>query len=418
VNADRREGAGLAAVTAVWIGSATVLAQYAAPWLPRALAAHLGLQSFLCLVLALATLLGAAAAKLLVPRPVAALGLAAASPSAWAAALLSVPLVSALSMYAGFTLALPTLIAEIRAGGQQAAQANTGEFGRALVETHIATTILWAIVLTPVVEELMFRGALWGAVQRLTRGLFADERELPPELRAAAGPDRLRRLTEVAAPAIVSAAVFTWLHADQPGGAGIVRVVQCAALGLTLGVLRHAAGSVAPGILLHAGFNLLALAKSRKWIGGAGWPPPLPIPVLFWQLALAAAFGLTLLLVHRLARLRAVETSVAIHVARPRSELLDALPEHASPPTRAWLLASATSRHDLDDDGSGTELRWTVTWTLRSGLYWPVARVLARSEAAAMRARLERDRSHLESARGERTSDGAAAAQRSGQSGS
>jgi len=34
------------------------------------------------------------------------------------------------------------------------AQANTGEFGRALIESDVLTTVVWGVVLAPIAEEL------------------------------------------------------------------------------------------------------------------------------------------------------------------------------------------------------------------------------------------------------------------------
>src|SRR5690606_1465337 len=113
----------------------------------------------------------------------------------------------------------------------QAVEKNTGAFGRALVETHPATTLVWAVVLTPIAEELIFRGALWSGITRLSAGLApAAERSLPPELLSEPWPLRFarrarQRLAGGGAATLLTAGLFAWLHADQPGGAGIVRVV-------------------------------------------------------------------------------------------------------------------------------------------------------------------------------------------------
>lgn len=444
-------------IALVWLGSAYGMAAYGAPLLPRSLARMLSLQSFLSLVLVASTAVGLGASFALLPRWRHDLGLTRPSLAALVASLSSAPIVLVLSMYVGFEAALDTLMREIRAGGSQAAQANTGAFGRAIVETHILTTLSWAVVLTPVVEELMFRGALWSAVAGATRRFADRARSLPPELLAHQGGVGRFFLTGGIA-TLVSSAVFAWLHADQPGGAGIVRVVQATCLALVLGCVRHASGTVWPGVLLHAGFNLLSIAKSRKWLVSPGWPPPLPIPTILWQLAFICAVFLILWLVHRSPRARTLLAHASIFVARPRGDVFDfvVLPESIPlgfaghgpipraesaeiisdggmrvgarrrihnadgsvvdeviralerPSHQAYEIVGGLlppfslfvrgGRGDwrLEDEGDGTRVTWEFSWDLRSGLFWPVAALFRRPFAAAMRSCLENHRSHLE----------------------
>lgn len=291
----RRDWLRLCAVVLIWLLAARLLATHAAPLLPRALARQLGLHSFLSLVLIVSTALGIVLAFVLLARPRDDLGLRRPSGRTTAMAALWAPVVLALSLYAGFQLALPTLLEELAQGGREAAQRNTGAFGRAIAQSHWLTTMLWATVLTPLAEELIFRGGLWSAVARLTRGYADRPRSLPPELLTRGfGARAWRWLLTGGLATVVSTVVFAWLHADQSGGAGIIRVVQAACLGLALGLARHASGSVVPGMLLHAIFNGLSIVKLRKWIVTDSWPHPLPIPIWYWVLALAALTGLAL----------------------------------------------------------------------------------------------------------------------------
>jgi membrane protease YdiL (CAAX protease family)/uncharacterized protein YndB with AHSA1/START domain len=339
---ERKSGLKLLLVAAAWLGVARLLAEHGARYLPRALARELTLHSFLSLVLVVATALGLGLALLLVARPVDALGVRGTRPAALGAAALAAPLVVTASAWLAFRLALPTLLAEIEKGGRRAVEIHTGAYGRAIVQTHLATTLLWAIVLVPIAEELVFRGALWSAVTRLTHADGAAPPSLPPELvregaavRALGGIGRLLRAGGIAT--LVSAAVFAWLHADQKGGAGVVRVVQVAVLGVVLGCARHATGSIWPGVLLHALFNLATVAKMRDWLPREVWPfvmaespslgreirVPLPIPLFFWQLTAAAAPLLLVVWLHGSRRLRTVEMRARVTIARAPEAVFD-----------------------------------------------------------------------------------------------
>lgn len=299
MTSSRRDWLVLVAVVTLWVGAARAMAMFGAPLLPRALAAQLTLQSFFSLVLVVSTALGLALSFVLLRTPREDLGLRRPSGAAVGMATFWAPIVLVLSAYLAFKLALPTLLEELAQGGRRAAQQNTGEFGRALVQSHVVTTVVWATVLTPVAEELMFRGGMWSLVRRVTLPLAGTAQSLPPELlqdgALGRGVRAIRRyLCEGGLATLVTAAVFAWLHADQEGGAGIIRVVQTACLGLALGCARHASGSLLPPMALHAVFNLLTIAKTRKWVVSPGWPPPFPIATLYWQIAAGCAVALAI----------------------------------------------------------------------------------------------------------------------------
>ena len=301
-------------VAVVWLALAWALTQYGAPLLPRALASRLTLQSFLSLVLVLAAGIGLTLSFKLIAAPREALGLTRPSATALLVGLLLAPAVLTAGLYVGFELALPTLLEEIARGGRQAAQQNTGAFGRELVQAHVVTTLVWATLITPVAEELLFRGAVWSSVARLTRPPASSPLGLPeglldPSLSARAYRGLGRWLRDGGIATLATTALFAWMHADQQGGAGIVRVVQTACLGLGLGMLRHASGSVLPAILLHGLYNALSVAKLRRWIAGEIWPHPLPIPLLLWQLAAAASILLLVVAAARAIRARAVRAA-------------------------------------------------------------------------------------------------------------
>ena len=252
----------------------------------------------------------------------------------------AIPVVLTASQYVGYRWALPTLLAEIAAGGKKAAQQNTGAYGRSLVEASEGTIVLWALVLTPVCEELMFRGVLWSTVQRLTGWLRGDAAQsLPSALiaestlaKALKGAGRWFISGGIAT--IVTSALFAWLHHDQQGGAGMVRIVQTGTLALVLGLFRHHTKSILPGIVLHAGYNAMSLAKLRKWIVTPVGPKvevlfkerpikvPLPIPDWYWTLAKIGSGVIALWLLHALAP-RRIRARASITIARSREDVFD-----------------------------------------------------------------------------------------------
>ncbi|MEM1032858.1 MAG: CPBP family intramembrane glutamic endopeptidase [Myxococcota bacterium] len=302
----RRRGAVLLVVSMGWLAVARGLGDLLVGALPPAVVRQLGRHGYYSVVLVLTTALGLAAVCATHRASWrAALGLASGQARGAAVGVLIAPTVIALATYLGFTLALPTLLEELQRGGFAEANRNTGGYGRALVESALPLTLLWGLVLAPIAEELLFRGAMWTALTRLTapRGVPS-----PPSLDPSFVSDTwLRRgarwvyaeARDGGVATLITAAVFAALHADQPGGAGIVRVVQAAGLGLALGIARHASGGVAAPIALHATFNLLSLARLRRWLPSTFWPPPLPVPVTYWQLAGA---GLAILSVATVAR--------------------------------------------------------------------------------------------------------------------
>jgi len=97
----------------------------------------------------------------------------------------------------------------------------------------LAVIALTAVVVAPVVEELFFRGLLLRALQR--------------------------RFSAPAAVAI-SGATFGAVHLLDPGAYVILPALV--ALGMLSGVFAVRTGNLSRSILLHAGFNLLAVAAA------------------------------------------------------------------------------------------------------------------------------------------------------------
>jgi hypothetical protein len=92
---------------------------------------------------------------------------------------------------------------------------------------------------------------------------------------------------------VVTAALFALLHADMPGGLGIVRVVAAFGLGLGCGAVRQLSGTSVAAMALHAGFNAVSIGATRRGFEVSGWGKWLWVPVSVWiggsVLALCAA---------------------------------------------------------------------------------------------------------------------------------
>ncbi len=89
------------------------------------------------------------------------------------------------------------------------------------------------------------------------------------------------------------------MHADTPGGLGIVRVMSAFGLGMGTGHARHKTGALWAPMALHMSFNLLTLATTRRWVVTATLPLKYGVPT---SLVLAGAVCLLVLLGIRLAR--------------------------------------------------------------------------------------------------------------------
>jgi membrane protease YdiL (CAAX protease family) len=181
----------------------------------------------------------------------------------------------ALTTTCAFLIARPTLIAELMAGGRDLAQRSTGRFGRELVQSSALLTIAWGAIVSPVGEELFFRGALYSFVQRIIKSATATT--------------------------VVVAALFGIAHWDTPGGLGIVRLVSALGLGLACGAARQATRTVTASILLHALFNLISIASVRRWIVTETFPTKYSTPTLVTALG---ALGLLAAAIWHLARRR------------------------------------------------------------------------------------------------------------------
>jgi membrane protease YdiL (CAAX protease family) len=101
-----------------------------------------------------------------------------------------------------------------------------------------ALIIITGMILTPVAEELLFRGVLYQA---------------------------LRRSLPVGAAALLSAVIFAFMHLS------VILFVPLLVMGLVLALIYEWSGSIVPTILVHAcnnGIILLIIAGSQRGLSG------------------------------------------------------------------------------------------------------------------------------------------------------
>jgi membrane protease YdiL (CAAX protease family) len=181
------------------------------------------------------------------------------------------PLVFVVASYLALKIAEPYLLEELATQGAGASRRNAGAFGKAVTEAPLVVTLLWGALLAAISEELVFRGAVWGAVAEVTEVIGA----------------RLAGSRWVAT--LVSAAVFGAMHADMRGSVGIVRVVATTLLGLACGGARWASGSVVAAMLLHFTYNTISIGVGRGWFAGGGEPVLAVVPNPLLILAVCGA---------------------------------------------------------------------------------------------------------------------------------
>lgn len=281
----------LVGVAALWFITLQLLTRYAAFALPRALAAQLSLELYLVLVQLVTIPFGLGLAVALLKRDAfAELGISKPKGKSLALALALAPSIFAAASYFAVYLALPTLLEEIRRGGAELVRSNAGQVGQAMRQAPVLLVLLWGVLVAPLGEELLFRGAIWGALQRLVRACFPSGSATPaPSLpgqfiEPSFTLSLFRRvggwLQHGGVATLLSGVAFGLLHWDMPGGQGIIRVTATTCLGLACGVARQASGSVLVPIVVHASFNLLGVAGARRWLVSESFPTHYMVPTL------------------------------------------------------------------------------------------------------------------------------------------
>jgi uncharacterized protein len=92
-------------------------------------------------------------------------------------------------------------------------------------------TFAISVVIAPIIEEIVFRGALFPAIKRrygLTAGI------------------------------VLSSLVFTLVHMNP------IQMISVLPLGIYLAIMYHRTGSIYPGMILHATWNLMVLLIAQQ----------------------------------------------------------------------------------------------------------------------------------------------------------
>jgi membrane protease YdiL (CAAX protease family) len=256
----------LVGIAALWLVTARVLPDVLWRALPSAVLDSLSLPAYSMLCQLLTTLVGLSAARLALEHPADALGLK--RPSGWHLALAAMlaPAVFVLASFAALEIAEPFLIAELAREGAGASRRNAGAFGRAVTQAPLLLTLVWGAVLAAIAEELAFRGALYGAIEKSPLAPFFARGE------ASAAGKRPEVLAGGVLAVLLSAAAFGAMHADMKGSVGIVRVASATCLGLACGSARFATNTVFVPMILHFGYNAVSLGLGRGLFRGDSDP--------------------------------------------------------------------------------------------------------------------------------------------------
>jgi membrane protease YdiL (CAAX protease family) len=281
----------------LWAATYHGLSAYGAPALPRAISSQLTLEAFLALVHLVTMAVALGAARLLLRDARETLALGRPSGRAVGTVLGLTPAAFVLVTSSAFLIARPTLLEELVRGGQALVQRSTGRFGRELTESPALLALLWGALLSPVSEELFFRGGVWTLARNVVApiGGLEDSRipgaSLPVEFFHESAVLRAARAVSTwlfrdgGAATLFVAALFGVVHHDMPGGLGIVRFVSALGLGLACGLARQYAGSVVAPILLHVSWNALSIAAVRRWIVSETFPMKYGAPTLVTAVA-------------------------------------------------------------------------------------------------------------------------------------
>jgi membrane protease YdiL (CAAX protease family) len=281
----------LLALVFVWAATFHALSAYGVYLLPRSVAHQLTLEAYLALVHLVTFSVGLGTASVLLRNPRQALALVPVSGRALGTLAGLLPATFVVVTTSAFLIARPTLLEELMRGGQELVQRSTGLFGRELVRAPAALALLWGAILSPISEELFFRGALWSLVQGAVAHALVPSAttitvaSLPVDFIHQNALLRVARATSLwlrngGAATLFVAALFGAVHQDMPGGLGIVRFVSALGLGLACGVARQHSGSVVAPILLHVSWNALSIAAVRRWIVTESFPMKYGAPTL------------------------------------------------------------------------------------------------------------------------------------------
>jgi membrane protease YdiL (CAAX protease family) len=140
----------------------------------------------------------------------------------------------------------------------------------------VLTAVVAASVITPVIEELFFRGLVLRSIHNAVLGgpTRARARDYDPAL-ASPAPRNLR-ITAGTLAVLGSALLFVAFHLDgvPESPAAVSRLITLLVVGVVLGLLALLTGRLGPSIVTHAVFNLsvavLDIIATATAVGPAG----------------------------------------------------------------------------------------------------------------------------------------------------
>lgn len=278
----RTEAFKLVAIAVLWLTTGRILPDLLFRALPDIVLDSLSLPAYSMLCQMVTTVVGLGAARLAFVRPGEAL--AANRPSGWHLALAAMlaPAVFVLASFVAIKIAEPYLIAEMAREGAGASRRNAGAFGRAITEAPLLVTLMWGAVLAAIAEELAFRGALFGAIEKSARLLFGKSE-------APSGRSRADLLSGIIA-VVLTAAAFGAMHADMKGSVRVVRVASATCLGLACGSARLVTSTIFVPMILHFGYNSASLGLGRALFRGNSDPLISVVPNRLLALAAMGVF--------------------------------------------------------------------------------------------------------------------------------
>ena len=208
------------------------------------------------------------------------LGATRPQPLVLAKTALAAPLVHVISSWAALKIAEDMLVREYEQRGSGTSQQNAGAMAQQLLQAPAILVFLWAVLLAAVVEELLFRGVIWGAIERAIK-LF----------RKSSGEDLDHVAGTVAT--VGSALIFSAMHlmGGVVGGVLVLRLVSTLLLGLACGLVRQMSRYVWPAVLLHLVNNLLSLPTIRRAAISESLPVLGGVPSAYVVFSVVGAIG-------------------------------------------------------------------------------------------------------------------------------
>jgi membrane protease YdiL (CAAX protease family) len=296
----------LLVVAAAWLGLTHAIVPLGTALIPDALKPRITYPQFLAGCQIVTVAFGVALAWLTLRDPRRALGLSRPRPAALVATSLLAPLTFVVASATALRVALPYLLEELARRGPGVAREAAGAMGQRLEQAPLLFTLVWGAVLAAISEELLFRGALYSAFERLVPEANApapiapDADEIPDFARPSPFALAVRRALPAALATIGSAAIFGLLHWDMKGAVGIVHVVSTTCLGLACGSARALTRGITAPIALHFLYNVIVIGNARRWFGVSDEPLVSGLPNATIYLAAGASLvALALVMIAR-----------------------------------------------------------------------------------------------------------------------